>query len=263
MKPMDDTELAEIKALTAAASPEPWEQGTAWLIAQVTFDETQTREVAKGAVRCCYCHLGEPLWSKPFDLYGSGPVPAHCHRHPDPLGVDRLVSNADGLIVVDGTSSGATPADIAFIARARTAVPELAAEVERLRVRDARLREQLRAQRTDLLEIRGILSPSPGVGDPAVPVPLGDRVAPAVEWLVAEAARLRAKAAEDDDGAAGNAQRPCANPNHPQRTKAVARISFPKGPYNATTACAGCLAWQVRVARAENHPILITPIGGE
>jgi hypothetical protein len=53
--------------------------------------------------------------------------------------------------------------------------------------------DELRDKRTDLLNIRGILSPqgrSPGLG-PVVPMPLGKDVAPAVEWLVNEVDELR------------------------------------------------------------------------
>lgn len=53
----------------------------------------------------------------------------------------------------------------------------------------------------------------------------------------------------------------CANSSHFQRTKAVARLSFPDGRYNPTTACSGCLDQQVRQARLEVYPIRIDPIG--
>jgi hypothetical protein len=52
---------------------------------------------------------------------------------------------------------------------------------------------ELRDKRSDLLNIRGILSPqgrSLGLG-PVVPMPLGEEVAPAVEWLVNEVDQLR------------------------------------------------------------------------
>ncbi|WP_242892621.1 hypothetical protein [Actinomadura litoris] len=56
--------------------------------------------------------------------------------------------------------------------------------------------DELRDKRTDLLNIRGILKPAPGVSDPAVPFPLGDEVAPAIEWLVNDRDQLRAELAE-------------------------------------------------------------------
>lgn len=50
--------------------------------------------------------------------------------------------------------------------------------------------DELRDKRTDLLTIRGILSPHGH--DRVVPEPLGNEVAPAVRWLVAELEQLRA-----------------------------------------------------------------------
>jgi outer membrane murein-binding lipoprotein Lpp len=67
---------------------------------------------------------------------------------------------------------------------------------------------ELRDKRTDLLNIRGILSPqgrSLSLG-PVVPMPLGDEVAPAVEWLAAEVERLRADRDRARDAAAALTQ---------------------------------------------------------
>lgn len=82
-------------------------------------------------------------------------------------------------------------------------VGSLRTQVDQLKAKLARHHEELRDKRTDLLEIRGILKPAPGVGDPVVPMPVGHVVAPAVEWLAAEVERLRNRIAElegDDDG---------------------------------------------------------------
>jgi hypothetical protein len=72
---------------------------------------------------------------------------------------------------------------------------DIPTEVERLRAKLAKDHDELRDKRSDLLNIRGILSPqdrSLGLG-PVVPMSLGKEVAPAVEWLANEADRLRAK----------------------------------------------------------------------
>lgn len=71
------------------------------------------------------------------------------------------------------------------------------------------LRTELRDRRTDDLDIRGILKPAPGVGDPAVPMPLGPALAPAIEWLVNDRDRLRLQlesAEQERDAARGVAK---------------------------------------------------------
>jgi hypothetical protein len=68
-------------------------------------------------------------------------------------------------------------------------VPALIAEVERLNAKVERDHVELRDKRTDLLNVRGILSPN---GYPSkVPMPLVPTVAPAVQWLVAEVERYQ------------------------------------------------------------------------
>lgn len=55
----------------------------------------------------------------------------------------------------------------------------------------SRLRAELTRRRTEDLTLRGILAPADGRRP--VPMALGDSVAPAVEWLLAEVDRLRAE----------------------------------------------------------------------
>jgi transposase len=63
----------------------------------------------------------------------------------------------------------------------------------------SRLRTELAAARTDLLDVRGLLSPQ---GYPDVtPVPLVPAVAPAVAWLVDQLDALRAQVAEHEQRA--------------------------------------------------------------
>lgn len=80
-------------------------------------------------------------------------------------------------------------------------VPDLLAEVDRLRERDDRIHEELRDRRTDDLNVRGHLSPQPGTGPhPMIPFELGPTLAPAVEWLVGVLAQVRATHEQMLDG---------------------------------------------------------------
>ncbi|MFF4746845.1 hypothetical protein [Streptomyces sp. NPDC001268] len=116
-----------------------------------------------------------------------------------------------------------------FIADAHDAVPELLAEVDRLRAaynavserehdlineRDAVLQRvaELEAQRerrrvrlialqNDALNMRGALSPNGE--DRKVPMPLGDTLTPAVEWLINRVAELEAAAGDKQPEARG------------------------------------------------------------
>lgn len=98
-------------------------------------------------------------------------------------------------------------ADLAFVLGARSDVPALLAELDRLseqldrarrgwRIATRRsdlLRAELTRRRTDDLNIRGALAPADGPRE--VPMALGDSVAPAVEWLTADRNRLCAELA--------------------------------------------------------------------
>jgi hypothetical protein len=55
----------------------------------------------------------------------------------------------------------------------------------------------------------------------------------------------------------------CANQDHCANIRAVARLSWPNGPYKPTTACAGDLHWMLREARTEGVALLIEPIARE
>lgn len=134
--------------------------------------------------------------------------------------LDRLAvrSDDDGWPIVLDVRLGDDDApqacsDVEFIAAARSDVPALLDEVERLRANwgpieqmfadaassvdesvrtEQRLRSELRDARNDLLDVRGLLCPNGG--DSVLPehmVDIGERVAPAVEWLIDEVERLR------------------------------------------------------------------------
>jgi len=66
---------------------------------------------------------------------------------------------------------------------------QVQAELDAERERSEKRRKRMAAAEGDLQDIRGLLAPS---GAPRrVPMELGERVAPAVEWLLAEVERLR------------------------------------------------------------------------
>jgi hypothetical protein len=91
-------------------------------------------------------------------------------------------------------ADGASEADVQFVASARRSVPELIGEVERLNEQAERRRVRLAAAETDLLNVRGALSPN---GFPRkVPMELGETVTPAVEWLIGEVERLSGELAK-------------------------------------------------------------------
>lgn len=117
--------LARWAELTAAATPGPWRRGDVWQWAVVMPD-------LFGPDKCAFCHngkLGPPVWSGDADINGEL-QPAHKHYDPDPYGADRLVSGPDGLVagsVSDDEGGIIDPADTAFVAEARAAMPELLA----------------------------------------------------------------------------------------------------------------------------------------
>ncbi|WP_406735388.1 hypothetical protein OG508_28260 [Streptomyces sp. NBC_01108] len=90
-------------------------------------------------------------------------------------------------------------ANAAFVAAARTDVPELVAAVQLLTAKVAgleaqrdRRRGRLVALQNDTLNMRGALSPNGEARK--VPMPLGETLTPAVEWLINHVAKLEAAA---------------------------------------------------------------------
>jgi hypothetical protein len=92
--------------------------------------------------------------------------------------IQRILDEALGTREGDGAGAGIA-ADVRLVAEQRDI-----------------LRAELRNKRSDLLHVRGILSPNGEA--PKTPVSLVPDVAPAVAWLVAEVERLRALAGESD-----------------------------------------------------------------
>lgn len=52
----------------------------------------------------------------------------------------------------------------------------------------------------------------------------------------------------------------CDNPDHPYRTRAIANLSWPDGPYKPATGCSGCTDATIRQAIDEGHAITVEPI---
>lgn len=146
---MTELNLDEIRARAEKATPGPWERGHVWLLAGLIFDDAGNRlKDRTSATRCCYCHLGEPVWSGMTDINGKQ-MRAHRHRDPAPYAPESAISDADGgMVVYGGEDSGIVDAaDAEFIAHAREDVPALIAEVDRLRLE----RECARASRAGQL----------------------------------------------------------------------------------------------------------------
>ncbi|WP_242892563.1 hypothetical protein [Actinomadura litoris] len=52
----------------------------------------------------------------------------------------------------------------------------------------------------------------------------------------------------------------CDNPDHPYRTRAIANLSWPNGPYKPCTGCAGCTDVIIRQALDEGIAVTVEPI---
>ena len=133
---MNAEEFKAIKARADAATPGPWEAGDVWLTAGLIWDADHNRVGPKVATHCGYCHHGEPVWAGRTDINGTV-MRAHRHRDPDPYEPTHKISGADGASVAgnyDYEAGGILrPEDTEFIIHARTDVPALLAEVDRLR----------------------------------------------------------------------------------------------------------------------------------
>ncbi len=125
---MTDDELAAIRARCEAATPGPWEWERSYSVAYPGTDG-----------KCCYC-LSPKANELVREFVAEDGRPAHVHRfawddYPDKW---HFIDSADGTTITGnydyedgGVASKREDAD--FIAHARTDVPALLAEVERLR----------------------------------------------------------------------------------------------------------------------------------
>jgi hypothetical protein len=146
--------LAQIREREQAATPGPWD----------SFPHSHIQE----GCRCLSCQV-----TTGWEL-----------RHQ--LDCEEMPLREPGVIPADRCESSVfTFEDAEFAAHARTDVPDLLDEIDRVR-------PMLRDLRNDASDIRGALSPNGE--DARVPMPLGDTLLPAVEWLLAENDRLTARA---------------------------------------------------------------------
>ena len=122
-------DLEELKALCDKATPGPWTSGNPYGLAGIRPD-------LFGEGRCSFCRDSEPLRTLVGNINGKR-MPAHLHRHEGEWteGITALDDDRGYLNVVIETEEYGlmTDDDREFIVAARTAVPELIAEVERLR----------------------------------------------------------------------------------------------------------------------------------
>lgn len=110
-------DLDAVDGVLEHTSPGPWHVGDIWVHAA-------TR--ARGDT-CAACEvLGAPAWVGVCDING---VPMMAHRHRAPSTDDGAVSSGSGFLVARDMDAD----DARFVAAARTLVPELVAEVRRLR----------------------------------------------------------------------------------------------------------------------------------
>ena len=80
-----------LRALTAAATPGPWEAGDVWSWAGCGF-------MGLGADECTLCaRMGDPVWTGKADINGKR-MHAHKHRNPHPYAIDHRTSGPSGLV---------------------------------------------------------------------------------------------------------------------------------------------------------------------
>jgi uncharacterized small protein (DUF1192 family) len=117
-------------------------------------------------------------------VLGALPMPVGS----EPLSDERL-AEIRSLDLLSMMSDRAAP----VVSRA---LADLIAEVERLRAQRDRRRPRLVALQNDALNIRGALSPNGEARK--VPMPLGETLLPAVEWLINRVAELERRIAAEE-----------------------------------------------------------------
>ena len=81
----------ELRALSAAATPGPWEDGDVWNWAGCGFN-------GNGPDECVLCvRMGEPVWTGKSDINGKR-MQAHKHRNPNPYGAGHRISGPNGTV---------------------------------------------------------------------------------------------------------------------------------------------------------------------
>lgn len=115
------TAADDLRALSAAATPGPWEAGDVYQMAGCGF-------VGRGDDECVLCEWGEPVWRGTTDINGKR-MHAHRHRDPTPYAIDHRISSAAGLVAgnYDYEEGGIMdPADLALIVWLRNHADALA-----------------------------------------------------------------------------------------------------------------------------------------
>lgn len=186
---MDEAKLQEIEARANAATPGPWRSGGFYGLGRVQ-DGDHAGWVLRGAFpigRCAFCaRAPEPCSATVMHRgeYDAAPRAYHAHwiaAEPGE-GWQGISSDAVALAITgnydyDRGGVRSTPEDSAFIAHARTDVPDLVAEVRRLTAAlDAARREGAEGMREVVkAEIHAAFHyndpPDDGVERPIGPVP--------------------------------------------------------------------------------------------
>lgn len=116
----------DLRAMSAAATPGPWEAGDIWSWAGCGFN-------GNGPDECVLCaHMGEPVWAGKANINGKR-MHAHKHRNPRPYAIDHRISGPDGEVAgnYDYEEGGIiNPVDLALIVWLRNHADALAALID-------------------------------------------------------------------------------------------------------------------------------------
>ena len=112
----------DLRALSTAATPGPWEAGDIWSWAGCGFN-------GNGPDECVLCdHMGDPAWTGKADINGKR-MHAHKHRNPHPYAIDHRISGPDDEVAgnYDHEEGGIIdPDDLALIVWCRNHADALA-----------------------------------------------------------------------------------------------------------------------------------------
>jgi hypothetical protein len=114
-------DLDAIKARVEAATPGPWEAGDVWA----------HKDTEPGSDECAWC----PRLGPPVKVFSYPHMTRHVHRcEPCDRDLGRLISGPDAEHIVFSYDNGFERREnVEFVVHARKDIPELIAEVERLR----------------------------------------------------------------------------------------------------------------------------------
>jgi hypothetical protein len=163
--------------------------GVVWTLRAVSEDGKGW--YAPEAVCSCPRFLLTPLSElAALGITGSADVlPVPVGPEPQPLSAERLAEAGERGAHLYEFGGDATADE--WNRLAGDDVPALVTEIRRLTAQRDRRRARLVALQNDVLNMRGVLSPNGE--ERKVPMPLGDALTPAVEWLVNRVAELEAE----------------------------------------------------------------------